>query len=110
MWRHKHQNLIKCIDIPLKTILLESYRGIKSQVDFVTFFVLNAGVLELMTLVVDSKHYSEEFLAKQRRKLQLENRASEGAQFNFTTQRCVRNSWILKDVHDLDTGPFLWQS
>ncbi|KAM0901041.1 hypothetical protein ACQ4PT_020242 [Festuca glaucescens] len=64
LWRRKHQNLIKCIDIPLKTILLESYRGIKSQVDFVTFFVLNAGVLELMTLVVDSKHYSEEFLAK----------------------------------------------
>ncbi|KAM0853245.1 hypothetical protein ACQ4PT_051217 [Festuca glaucescens] len=53
-WRRKHQNLIKCLDISLKTIELKSYRGIKSQVNFVTFFVLNARVLELMTLEVDS--------------------------------------------------------
>jgi hypothetical protein len=110
LWRRKYQSLIKCIDTPLKTIVLESYRGIKPQVDFVTFFVLNARVLELMTIVVDSKHYSEEFLVEQRRKLRLESRASEVARFNFTTQRCLRSSWNLKHVHDLETDPFLWWS
>lgn len=106
-WRRKHQDLIKCLDISLKTIELKSYRGIKSQVNFVTFFVLNARVLELMTLEVDSKHYSVDFLAEQRMKLQLENRASRGAQFNFTTQRFVPVSWNMKHVRDLEIDPFL---
>uniref|UniRef100_A0ACD5YMG3 Uncharacterized protein n=1 Tax=Avena sativa TaxID=4498 RepID=A0ACD5YMG3_AVESA len=105
-WSRKHQNLIKCLDTCPKTIVLQSYRGTKSQVNFVTFFVLNASVLELMTIEVDSNHYRQEFLAEQRLKLQLENRASRDAQFNFIDERGFICSWGMKHVCDLEIDPF----
>ncbi|XP_051184736.1 F-box/LRR-repeat protein At3g26922-like [Lolium perenne] len=91
-WRRRKQmNLIGPLDIPLKTIVLEQYRGTKSQVSFLTFFVLNARLLQLMTFGIRTKDNSEEFLAEQRRKLQLEDRVSRDAQFYFTTDRYIRN-------------------
>jgi hypothetical protein len=60
-----------------------------------------------MTLRIEAKNCNKEFLEKHRRKLQLENSASRGAHFQFTTDKCVRNIWDIKDVHDLDlTDPF----
>lgn len=109
LWRRKHQNLIKYIDISLKTIVLESYRGTKSQVNFVTFFVFNARNLESMTLQVDSKHYSEEFSVEQCRKLHLDNKASRDALFHFTTERCVSSYWDMEHVCDLEIDPFIRQ-
>ncbi|XP_047052303.1 putative F-box/LRR-repeat protein At3g58880 [Lolium rigidum] len=92
VWRlRKKQNRIRYLDIPLKTIVLEQYRGTKSQVSFLTFFVLHARFLELMTLGIRTTDNSEEFLAEQRRKLQLENRVSTDARFYFTTDRYIRN-------------------
>ena len=41
--------------------------GIRVQVNFATFFILNAKVLELMRFVVDAKHYTQSFLAEQRK-------------------------------------------
>ncbi|CAM0949231.1 unnamed protein product [Alopecurus aequalis] len=76
VWGRKHQNLIGS---RLKSVVVEYYKGYKSDIDFVTFFVLNARLLELMTIVVRTRVYGEEFLAKQRKKLQLEKRASGGA-------------------------------
>ncbi|KAM0915492.1 hypothetical protein ACQ4PT_010807 [Festuca glaucescens] len=106
-WLIKHKNLIRYHDIRLKKIVFKTYCGIKSQVSFMTFFVLNARVLESMTLRIEAKNYNEEFLAKHRKKLQLENRASRGARVQFTTDICVRNVWDIKDVHDLDLAdPF----
>jgi hypothetical protein len=65
--------------------MLDYYKGSMSEVNFFTFFVLNAKLLESVTLVVSAKRANnEEFIAKQRRKLQLENMASRGAQFHFT--------------------------
>ncbi|KAM3272403.1 hypothetical protein ACQJBY_042509 [Aegilops geniculata] len=107
-WRRKHRNLINCLDIRLKTIVLHSYRGIKSQVNFVTFFVLNARMLESMTLKVETSNYNEEFMVEQHRKLQLQDRVSRGAQFHFTTDICVRTNWDIKHVRDLDVvDPFV---
>jgi len=106
-WIGKHKNLIRCHDIRLKKIVFKTYCGIKSQVSFLTFFVLNARVLESMILRIEAKNYNKEFLAKHRRKLQIENRVSRGAQFQFTTDICARNAWDIKDVHDLDLAdPF----
>lgn len=108
--RTKHQNLITSLDIRLKTIVLDSYRGKMSEVNFVTFFVLNVKVLELMTLVVPAKCYNEKFLELQPRKLQLENKASRGAQFHFTpkSNSHLDNVMKMKDARDLDSwDPFI---
>ncbi|KAF7056648.1 hypothetical protein CFC21_064035 [Triticum aestivum] len=107
LWGRKHPDLIQCLDIRLKKIVLDSYRGIKSQVNFVTFFVLNARMLELLILEVLSEHYNQEFLAEQRTELQLEKRASIGARIHFTTRKCVRRPKDIKHVRDLDSvDPF----
>ncbi|CAM0949226.1 unnamed protein product [Alopecurus aequalis] len=81
-WRRKYRNLATCLDIRLKTMMLYSYRGTTSEVNFFRFFVLNAKALES---ILKSKAKNEEFIAKQSRKLQLENRASKGVRFHFTT-------------------------
>lgn len=108
LWRRKHRDLIKCFDIRLKTIGLGFYRGIKSEVDFVTFFVLNAKVLELMIVHVSPDDYYRGFSAVQSRKLKFENRASRGAQIHFTTDRCLRGVSDINHVRDLDLkDPFI---
>ena len=63
--------------------------GMDCDVDFLNFFILNARVLQSMTVVV--KPNNEELLAKQREKFQLDNRASRGAQFRFSTDDSRRN-------------------
>jgi hypothetical protein len=88
-WRRKHRNLIGCLDICLKKIVLETYRGTLFEVNFVQFFVLKARELELMRIQVETME--EEFIAKQEKLLQLENKASRGAQFHFTTNRCLQD-------------------
>jgi hypothetical protein len=99
-WHLKHPELISCLDICLKTAVITSYQGFMSQVNFATFFVLNAKVLELM--IFEVSFTSEEFIAKQKKKLQLDNKASRVAQFCFTTDRCLRGSSDINHVRDLD--------
>jgi hypothetical protein len=62
-WHPKHRDFIKSFDIHLKTIVLEQYRGIRSQVNFVSFFVLNARELELIRLEIGASDYNEAFFA-----------------------------------------------
>ncbi|XBJ20842.1 hypothetical protein VPH35_011602 [Triticum aestivum] len=105
-WRRKHRDLIRSLDIRLKTIVWRHYRGIKSHVDFATFFILNAGVLELMTFEVNSEDYNEEFFAQHRKMLQVDNRASRGARFRFTSDWSY-NHIMESSVHDLEPAdPF----
>ena len=94
----EHPNL-RCRDAHLKTVLVKSYMGHDCDINFVNFFALNARVLESMTVVV--KPNNEEFLAKQREKLELHNRTSRGAQFRFSTDDNRRNYWDISDVRDL---------
>jgi hypothetical protein len=106
-WSSKHQKLIKCLDIRLKIIVLTSYSGTKSQVNFVTFFMLNARMLETMTLHIETSYYNEEFLSEQSTKLRMQNTASRVAQFHFTSDECIRSYSDVKHVHDLDVvDPF----
>ncbi|KAM0891181.1 hypothetical protein ACQ4PT_026566 [Festuca glaucescens] len=109
LWRQKYRNLIKCFHICLKTIVLEHYRGIMSQVNFATFFLLNAKVLESMTIQVRAEKYSPGFVVQQQMKLQLENRASRRARLHFTTARCLRDVLGINHVRDLDLAdPFAY--
>jgi hypothetical protein len=105
-WRHKHRNDIGCLDIRVKTIVLETYKGIASEVNFIEFFVLNARELELMTIHVET--IDDVFIAKQQRLLQLEKKASRGARFHFTTDRCLRDISDICHVRELElTDPFI---
>ncbi|CAM0913469.1 unnamed protein product [Alopecurus aequalis] len=105
-WRRKHRDVIQSLDIRLKIISWRYYRGIKSHVDFATFFVLNAKVLEFVTLEVHKDDYNEEFIAQQLKKLQLDSKASGIARFHFTHDSSHRCAWHFR-VHDLDLAdPF----
>ncbi|KAM0861080.1 hypothetical protein ACQ4PT_046124 [Festuca glaucescens] len=107
-WRRKHWNLITCLDIRLKEIVLDPYLGTKSDINLASLFVMKARVLELMTFMLEPRDYNDNFLAEQRRKLQLEKRASRGAQFHFTTDRSVRRVSDMHHVRDLDLiDPFV---
>jgi hypothetical protein len=83
------------------------YRGIKAHVDFATFFVLNDRFLELMTFQICKGDYNdEEYFAEQHKKLQLDSKASSGAQFHFTPDTIQRYVDAFR-VHDLDLAdPF----
>jgi hypothetical protein len=91
----------------LKTLALTNYLGMKLQVKFITFFVLNANLLESVTLGIEARNNNEEFLAKQRVKLKIDNKVSRDARFHFTTKTPVRSFNMVADVRDLDlTNPF----
>ncbi|KAG0542440.1 hypothetical protein BDA96_02G104300 [Sorghum bicolor] len=83
-WRQKYRNLISTLEIRLKKIVLSTYLGNKAHVNFASFFVLNAKVLESMVLELDvPKNHDKEWIEKQKTLLQLEQRASRGVQFGF---------------------------
>ncbi|RLM85527.1 hypothetical protein C2845_PM04G07860 [Panicum miliaceum] len=88
---------IECLELHLKKVAVNDYRGMRSDVDFAKFFVLNAKVY---FGVVPS--CSDKWMANQRRRLQVDNKASPGARFAFA--RGAGNSLpkFLKD------DPFDW--
>ena len=100
--QREHRLLTRHLHIRLKTIVLKSYRGIESQVNFVKFFVLKARMLKMMKLQVEDSYYSQEFVAEQHKKLQLENRASGAAQFRFIDDRCISRSHFVPDLDVAD--------
>ncbi|XP_044432150.1 putative F-box/LRR-repeat protein At5g02700, partial [Triticum aestivum] len=105
-WRRKHQSHIRCLDIRLKKVVLANYRGIMSEVNFAMLFVLNAKMLELLRFEVQGR-CCEKFIERQHRLLKLGNRASRGAQFVFTKDRCRRKLEDIKHVRDLSVAdPF----
>lgn len=62
--------------------LLVYYRGMKPDVDFTKLFVLNAKVLRKMIFGL-ANHRKDKWMANQRRRLQLDNKASRGAALNL---------------------------
>ena len=105
-WCRKQRQFIKCFDIHLKTIVLQGYRGTRSQINFASFFLQNAKKLELMTLEVDNRVANCAFFAEQYGVLQMEKRASRTAQLHFRLKRCRRDAHV-NHVRDLAiTDPF----
>ncbi|XBJ14194.1 hypothetical protein VPH35_006272 [Triticum aestivum] len=73
---------INCLDLHLREIVLNGYRGNKRNVNFAKFFILNARVLKVMKFGV-SGNCDEKWISNQREQLHLDNRASTDAQFYF---------------------------
>ena len=65
-------------------MVFKPFESSGKQVEFARFFVLNAKVLDKMEFEVYN-HYRSEMLAYQYRLLQVENRASRHARFEFRT-------------------------
>ncbi|TVU39667.1 hypothetical protein EJB05_13099, partial [Eragrostis curvula] len=107
LWRRKHKDFISSFDIDLKEIVLDSYRGIRLQASFASFFILNARELEFIRFVVGQRDYNEAFFAEQHRVLQMEKRASRVARLDFTTDKCRHDLLHVNHVRDLSiTDPF----
>ncbi|TVU00700.1 hypothetical protein EJB05_53858, partial [Eragrostis curvula] len=97
------QERIECLDLHLKKLWISYYHhGNRSHVDFAKFFVLNARVLESMVLDVEPKKRSDYWVKRQRRQLQLENRASIGAQLEFVSDAL----YDINQKHEM-SGPLL---
>lgn len=111
-WCHKYRNLIGTLDIHLKKIVVTNYRGNKAHVNFAKFFVLNARVLESLELEVYVRNGNDTWIERQRTLLQIENRASRGAKFDFVVSSSgwpmLRDHIWSEQVHDLSTAdPFV---
>ncbi|CAL4977053.1 unnamed protein product [Urochloa decumbens] len=83
--RYYSQDRFECLDHHLKKLWIGYYSGERSHVAFAKFFVLNASVLESLVLNVHPcKGVSGRWVKNQRRQLQIEKKASIGAQIDFT--------------------------
>ena len=87
-------------------IVLKNYTCVMRDVNFAMFFVLNAKLLELFRFKV-WRSCTSDFIASQRRLLQLGKRASRGARFEFTSRSFHRKLEDIKHVEDLSVAdPF----
>ncbi|KAL6591370.1 hypothetical protein ACP70R_049873 [Stipagrostis hirtigluma subsp. patula] len=104
------QNPIECLELHLRKIVLNGYEGERSDVRFAKLFVLHARVLKSMRIRYRSKSYetlSEEWIADQRRQLQVNKRASQHAKFNFLHDYGYNYTDLPEHIHDSSTNePF----
>ena len=95
---------IECLESNLKNVVLKNYEGSGQDVSFAKFFVLNAKVLKEIEFAVP-KIYDKKWVADQHSLLQVENRASRDAQFEF--RRGFTNYGTYMDIPDLSMAdPF----
>ncbi|CAL4950699.1 unnamed protein product [Urochloa decumbens] len=100
---HNSLDRNECLDFHLKKLRIRHYSGKRSHLAFARFFVLNASVLESLVLIVDPEmEESDSWIENQRRKLQLEKRASIGCEIKFSS---VGDSSYHSDIQDL-SEPF----
>ncbi|CAN6222977.1 unnamed protein product [Urochloa humidicola] len=99
---------LECLDQHLKKVQIINYEEKRSDVNFIKFFVLNARVLESMKFVVRREKCGEKWIARQHKKLQVNDRASQGARFDFEADCSRGPSSIvhMKHIHDLAMDPF----
>ncbi|CAM0909766.1 unnamed protein product [Alopecurus aequalis] len=110
--RHRFPlDYIECLELHLKYVTLINYHGTPRDVNFARFFLLNAKVLEHMKfssrIERSRKKYISEWIAAQPTKLQLDKRASQGAQFNFAPHSYFGDEIHIGHIHDLTVSdPF----
>jgi hypothetical protein len=100
---------IECLELHLRTIVLNNYEGKEADVNFAKFFVLNAKVLKVMKFCAYCKStYSGKWIADQPGRLQLDSRASRDARFYFTRDPTCCSFHLSKHtLHDMSIAdPF----
>ncbi|KAM3309639.1 hypothetical protein ACQJBY_030738 [Aegilops geniculata] len=97
---------IECLQTQLKKVMLTLYMSYEKQVHLARFFVLNAKVLKKIEFLVWND-YSDELVAHQHSLLQVENRASRDAQFEFRNSLFFIDKHVEDHIHDLSVDdPF----
>ncbi|CAN6203604.1 unnamed protein product [Urochloa humidicola] len=100
---------LECLDQHLKKVQIINYEEKRSDVNFIRFFILNARMLESIKFVVRREKCGKKWIARQHKKLlQVNDRVSQGARFEFEAD-CSRgpSSVVhMKHVHDLAMDPF----
>ncbi|KAF8690697.1 hypothetical protein HU200_041072 [Digitaria exilis] len=103
----RHYVSLECLDLHLKMVEFINYQGSMSDVKFIKFFLLNSRVLESMKFVARRHECDAKWVQEQHKKLQLNERASQGVTFDFRAD--YRSSCLvhLKHINDLTTDdPF----
>ncbi|KAJ1288900.1 hypothetical protein BS78_02G123600 [Paspalum vaginatum] len=75
---------IECLELHLRKVVITNYWGMRPDVDFAKFFVLNGRVIRKM-IFGDTNNCNDKWMANQHRRLRLDNKASQGAQFAFVS-------------------------
>ncbi|KXG34293.2 hypothetical protein SORBI_3002G015600 [Sorghum bicolor] len=104
-----YRKLTSTLDIGLRKIVLRNYRANKSHLNLARFFVSIAKVLELMRFEIEGVNFSNKWIGKQQRLLQIKKGASRVAQFDFVFPgTLIRSHGDRRDeqVHDLSANPF----
>nr|TKW30156.1 hypothetical protein SEVIR_2G016500v2 [Setaria viridis] len=94
----KYQEPIGTLDIRLRKIVLAYLNDREPDIEFAKFFVMNASMLESMTLEFIG---SDAWIRRQRRLLQVEKRASKGARFDFVSRNRSFSLPRAKQVHEM---------
>ncbi|KAK1614324.1 hypothetical protein QYE76_019841 [Lolium multiflorum] len=96
----------KCLQTHLKNVLFKSFVGNDKQIDFARFFVLNAEVLNKIEFEGYGK-YTNESVAAHCKLLQVENRASRDATFEFRNNPLSIDHHVEEHIHNLSVAdPF----
>ncbi|XP_024317151.1 uncharacterized protein LOC112271649, partial [Brachypodium distachyon] len=108
-WRDTNLDDIGCLDLHLKKIVLTNYVGNVSHVNFAMFFLVNAKVLESMRLELwNPENNCRNWIARQSRRLQHEERASSCARVTFATRKSCSKFATIKGACDLSIAdPFV---
>ncbi|XP_044955050.1 uncharacterized protein LOC123405427 isoform X2 [Hordeum vulgare subsp. vulgare] len=95
---------VECLGTHLKEMVILNYEGCEQDVGFAKFFVLNAVVLKKIKFGVP-KNNNSDWVDIQLDLLQVENRASQDARFDF---KCGLDNFInYPRIHDLSlSDPF----
>ncbi|CAL5089876.1 unnamed protein product [Urochloa decumbens] len=97
-------NPIECLELHLQKVVVKNYCGMRPDVDFAKFFVLNAKMLKEMDFGVIT-NCNDKWMDNQHRRLQLCNKASQGSRFAFG-HGCDNLSYSACNA----TDPFEWQN
>ena len=96
----QYDNHIKCLDLHLSEITLNSYRGTLPEIIFARFFVVRARVLKVMRFALHLFRKNEWFV-DQRRRLWQNGIGPENAEFHFgTSDDKVIGSHHVNPIHN----------